>query len=165
MRRLSEQYRQGVTVRPVEPDDEPFLFCVYCSTRGEEVAAWGLAPAQQKMVLELQFRGQQQHYQVQDLEVDYRIILVDGRPGGQIIVMRSNQEIRLGDISLLPEHRGGGFGKALIADLCSEAQAAGKPVTLHVEKSNRAGRLYERLGFTVEGDTGLHWKMEWRPKD
>ena len=41
--------------------------------------------------------------------------------------------------------------------------AASKPVRLHVEPSNPARRLYERLGFTRIADQGLYWLMEWSP--
>jgi len=101
---------------------------------------------------------------MQALDVDYRIILLDDRPIGQLVVIRSAREIRLADISLLPEYRGGGIGASLISDLFDEAKEKLIPVTLHVEKTNRAARLYERLGFTVTGDTGAHLKMEWHPQ-
>ena len=154
-----------VRLRPVRPEDEPFLYALYSSTRKEEIAAFGWNEAQQQVFLDLQFRGQQRHFQAQALEVDYRVIEQDGSPVGQLVVIRSEREIRLADISLLPEYRGGGIGTALIKDLFAEAKEARKPVTLHVEKLNRAARLYERLGFATTGDTGLHFKMEWRAED
>jgi ribosomal protein S18 acetylase RimI-like enzyme len=154
-----------IALRPAQPEDEPFLYELYSSTRKEEVSAWGLDSAQQETFLRLQFRGQQSHYRMQAFDVDYRIILLDDRPIGQLIVIRSDREIRLADISLLPEHRGGGIGASLIHDLFDEAKEKGMPVTLHVEKTNRAARLYQRLGFTATVDTGAHLKMDWHPKD
>jgi ribosomal protein S18 acetylase RimI-like enzyme len=153
-----------ITLRPAQPEDEPFLYELYSSTRTEEISAWGLDPAQQETFLRLQFRGQQSHFRMQALDVDYRIILRDDRPIGQLIVIRSDREIRLADISLLPEHRGAGIGASLIFDLFDEAKEKRMPVTLHVEKTNRAARLYQRLGFIVTGDTGAHLKMEWQPQ-
>ena len=114
------------------------------------------------MFLRLQFRGQQRHYQAQAFEVDYRIITLEGQSIGQLILIRSPLEIRLADISLLPEHRGGGIGARLIRGLFVEAREKNLPVTLHVEKTNRAARLYERLGFKIIDDTGAHLKMEWQ---
>jgi ribosomal protein S18 acetylase RimI-like enzyme len=52
----------------------------------------------------------------------------------------------------------------LIKDLLTEAERAGKPVSLHVAKDNRARRLYERLGFETLEDTGIYFKMESRPQ-
>jgi ribosomal protein S18 acetylase RimI-like enzyme len=154
----------SVTLRPVEPDDEPFLYQLYCSTRAEEIAAFGWDAAQQDAFLQLQFRGQQRHYQVQQLDVDSRVILQGARPIGQFIVMRSDREIRLADIALLPQYRSTGIGTELIGDLFAEARASGRPVTLHVEKSSRAVRFYERLGFVRTDETGFHYKMEWQPE-
>jgi ribosomal protein S18 acetylase RimI-like enzyme len=152
-----------VTVREVRAEDEAFLYELYLSTRSEEIAAWGLEGAMLDNVMRLQFRAQQSHYSAQAFPVDHRIILVEDRPVGHIVVIRTDQEIRLGDIALLPEHRGRGIGAFFVEELFDEARETHKPVTLHVEKSNRAVRLYERMGFSVSGDTGTHFKMEWRP--
>jgi len=154
----------GVTLRPASPDDETFLYELYCSTRADEIAAFGWDRAQQDAFFRLQFRGLQRHYQVQQLDVDSRIILQDGRPIGQLIVLRSDREIRLADIALLPEYRGSGIGSGLIGDLFVEARESRRPVTLHVEKSSRAVALYERLGFQRVDETGFHYKMEWQPE-
>src|SRR5262245_61500665 len=161
---LAGQARQQVgpvTLRPAELGDEAFLYELYCSTRADEIAAFGWDKARQDAFLQLQFRGQQRHYQVQHLDVDSRIILKAEQPIGQIIVMRSDREIRLADIALLPEYRGAGIGTALIAELFAEARESGRPVTLHVEKSSRAVALYERLGFVKTDETGFHYKMVW----
>jgi ribosomal protein S18 acetylase RimI-like enzyme len=159
------QYESArITLRPAQPEDEPFLYELYSSTREEEISALGWDSAQQETFLRLQFRGQQSHYRMQAFDVDYRIISLDGRPIGQLIVIRSDREIRLADISLLPEFRAGGIGASLIRDLFAEAKERRMPVTLHVEKTNRAARLYQRLGFTAAGDLGAHLKMEWHPQ-
>jgi ribosomal protein S18 acetylase RimI-like enzyme len=153
----------GVTIRPVRQEDAGFLYALYCSTRAEEIAGWGLAPPQQEMFLKLQFQGQQRHFEVQSPNVDYKVIEHDDRAIGQLVVIRTDREIRLADISLLPEHRATGLGTALIEGLFDEARESHRPVTLHVEKHNRAARLYERLGFKTIADTGFHYQMEWRP--
>jgi ribosomal protein S18 acetylase RimI-like enzyme len=151
-----------VTLRPAGPDDESFLYELYCSTRVEEMAAWGLDQAQQKTFLELQFTARQRHYEIAFEGADHKIILCDDRPIGRMLVYRSEREIRLVDIALLPETRNGGIGASLIQALLEEARSTGKSVTLHVDKLNRAARLYERLGFSVTGDTGGSYKMEWQ---
>lgn len=152
-------------MRLATTDDEPFLYKLYASSRTEEMASWGLEEAQQRSFLELQFRARQRHYSIAFAFAEHKIILCDDRPIGRILVYRSEHEIRLVDIALLPEHRERGLGESLIRDLLEEADETGKTVTLHVEKLNRAARLYERLGFTVIGDTGGSYKMEWRPDD
>jgi ribosomal protein S18 acetylase RimI-like enzyme len=90
--------------------------------------------------------------------------MVGNRPTGRIMVFRSEHEFVLVDIALLPDARSMGIGTALIVKLLTEAEQAGKPVSLHVEKDNRARSLYERLGFEIREDTGIYFKMEWRPR-
>jgi ribosomal protein S18 acetylase RimI-like enzyme len=70
-------------------------------------------------------------------------------------------EIRLVDIALLPEHRGRGIGGALLRGLLDEGAVSGRRVSMHVERSNPALRLYERLGFERVKDDGIYWLMEW----
>jgi ribosomal protein S18 acetylase RimI-like enzyme len=65
--------------------------------------------------------------------------------------------------AVLTEHRGRGIGTAALRMLLGEAARAGKPVRLHVERTNPARHLYERLGFRWIADEGIHWLMEWAP--
>jgi ribosomal protein S18 acetylase RimI-like enzyme len=91
------------------------------------------------------------------------VIAVDGEPVGRLYVHRGPSEIRIVDIALLPEHRGDGLGTLLLRDLLAEADAAGKSVTIHVERMNPALRLYERLGFSVAEDKGVYLFLERSP--
>lgn len=150
-----------VTLRPVQPDDEELVFTLYAASRGDEMAAWGWTEAQQSAFLRLQFNGRQQHYKTEYPQAEHQIILLDGTPIGGMVVVRLDSAFRLADIVLLPEHRGKGYGAALIGDLLAEARQANKPVQLFVERWNPAIRLYQRMGFAVVGDIGSHLSMEW----
>jgi ribosomal protein S18 acetylase RimI-like enzyme len=152
-----------ITWRRAQPDDEPFLYELYENTRAEEMDAFGWNAAQKEMFLRLQFNAQRQHYDIAYPDAEHRIILFKDCPAGRIMVFRSGREIVLVDIALLPGYRGGGIGTVLIRGLIDEAQANGLPLKLHVEKHNRAARLYERLGFSLIGETGLYYEMERRP--
>ena len=162
---LNETDAGPAALRLATPDDQAFLYDLYCSTRSEEIDAWGLEGAARETLLKLQFTARERHFDIAYTGAEHQIILCDDRPIGRILVYRSEIEIRLVDVALLPEHRGSGIGAMLVRALCVEARAAGKPVTLHVSKSNRAGRLYERLGFRVAGDIGTDYKLEWRPEE
>lgn len=129
------------------------------------MAACGWDSAQEQMFLKLQFTAQRRHYDIAFPDAAHKIILSDNRPIGRTLVFRTECEIRLVDIALLPESRGSGIGASLIRGLFEEAKQAGKPVTLHVGKLDRAARLYKRLGFSITGDTGTDYKMEWRPDE
>ena len=150
-----------VSLRPATPDDDEFLSELYSISRREELASWGWDAAQRDAFLTMQFNAQQAHFRNQFPEADHSIVLVDGRVMGRMVVVRMEQEIRLADIAVLPEYRNAGIGTSLIRDLHLEGTAAGKPVRLHVSKTNRAQVLYTRLGFSRIGDTGTHFLMEW----
>ena len=150
-------------LRPIRPEDQPFLYEVYASTRLEELAPLGWNADQQAAFLTQQFNAQHQYYQANYVGADFQIILVNDQPAGRIYVDRRIDEIRLIDIALLPEYRNAGIGSGLLNDLLAEAQRAGKPVRIHVEKLNPALRLYERLGFSISDDRGVYWFMEWVP--
>jgi ribosomal protein S18 acetylase RimI-like enzyme len=92
----------------------------------------------------------------------FDVVLVEGEPAGRLYVDRRDDEIRIVDIALLPEHRGHGIGTSLLGELLSEADAARKRVTIHVERLNPARRLYERLGFSVAEDKGIYLFLERR---
>lgn len=57
-------------------------------------------------------------------------------------------------VSVLPDHRGRGLGTALLSVLIERCSELGCPaLSLSVQRSNPAARLYERLGFReVSGD-------------
>jgi len=154
----------SVALRPIQLQDDAFLYQVYASTRADEMAITGWTAAQQGAFLQMQFNAQRQYYLEQYPTAEYHIIRCDGVDIGRLIVNREADEILLMDISLLPEHRNGGIGTALIRDLMAQAAQASKPIRLHVETFNRALHLYERLGFIKIQETGIHYEMEWRPE-
>lgn len=154
----------SVTLRPACADDEDFLYALYCSTRHQDVAAWGLAAGQSEMIMKMQFMAQQSQYGSQFPTADHDIILLDGQPIGRVMVNRSPEHNTGVDIALLPEYRSQGMGGELIQALLDEAASAGKPFRIHVERLNPAIHLYHRLGFATIADTGSHFVMEWNSK-
>lgn len=150
-------------MRPVIAGDEAFLFRVYAGVRGEEVAAWGWDLAQVDAFLRMQFTAQNRWYASQYPGAEHSLILCDEEPAGRLMVLETGQEIRLVDISLLPQFRNRGIGRSLLAGLIEEARTSGRPVRLHVLKNNPALRLYQRLGFSITADAEPYWQMERLP--
>lgn len=141
-----------------------FLCRLYASTRADEMALvvdW--TDEQKAAFLRMQFEAQHAHYQQHYPDAQFDLLLLDGVPAGRLYVHRREREIRLVDIALMPEHRNGGIGSELLRDLMAEAEASGKPLTIHVEKFNPAMNLYRRLGFQPIEDRGPYDLMEWRP--
>jgi GNAT superfamily N-acetyltransferase len=154
----------SVELVPVEAGDEEFLCRVYASTRAEELAAVPWDEAHKDAFLRAQFAAQHRWYAEHYTGASHDIVLVGGEPAGRLYVHRGEAEIRIMDIALLPAHRGNGIGTALLLDLLSEADAAGKRLTVHVERVNPALRLYERIGFTVAEDKGVYLFLERLPR-
>lgn len=154
----------SVTWRPIREEDMEFLLRLYATTRADEMAMvtdW--TDEQKEWFVRMQFQAQHAWYQEHYGDAQFDLIFMDGVPAGRLYVHRRPAEIRLIDISLTPELRGRGIGSALLRELMSEAEAAGKPLTIHVEKYNPAMRLYLRLGFKSIDDRGPYDLMEWRP--
>jgi ribosomal protein S18 acetylase RimI-like enzyme len=153
----------ATTLRPVGPDDEPFLLRVYASTRAEELAMVPWTEEQKAAFVAHQFAAQTAHYAAHYTGMSAQVILVDGEPAGRLLVARWAAEIRIVDIALLPDFRGAGTGTALLRDLMAEARDAGKRLSIHVEINNPAMSLYRRLGFQPAADEGVYVRMEWDP--
>ena len=155
----------SLRLRPATADDDAFLRRVYASTRADELDLLGWSEAEKQAFLAMQFEAQDRHYRAHFANARFDVIERDGAPAGRLYVDRAPGEIRIVDIALLPEHRGAGAGSALLRELLAEAAAHGQCVTIHVERSNPARRLYERLGFRVEADDGaVYLFMAWRPE-
>jgi ribosomal protein S18 acetylase RimI-like enzyme len=72
-------------------------------------------------------------------------------------------EIRLIDITLLPQFRGKGIGAALLGDLIKRSDKVQKKISLHVDPINPALYLYLRLGFIHIKNNGRYYYMERNP--
>jgi ribosomal protein S18 acetylase RimI-like enzyme len=150
-----------LTLRPITPADDSFLARVYASTRAEELAITGWSEEQKAAFCRMQFDAQTTDYQRNNPDASFLIIERAGIAIGRLYVARQEKEIRVIDIALLPESRGSGIGTKLLRDLQEEARTAGKSLTIHVERFNRALHLYERLGFRKVEDQGVYLLMEW----
>lgn len=154
----------GCRFRRITDADLPFLSHVYASTRAEELAFTDWPGDWKAEFLEQQFRAQHVHYQRYYPNADWLVTMHGGRDIGRLYIERWPTQHRIIDIAFLPEHRGKGFGTAMLLDLMDEAAAAGKAVSIHVEKFNPAMRLYRRLGFATAEDKGVYDLMRWEAK-
>lgn len=152
-----------VVLRQVTDADREFLVDLYGATRAEELAQVAWPPGQLDAFVRMQFAAQDAEYRRVNPRGRFDVVVADGRPVGRLIVDRRPGDIRVVDISLVPQARGTGIGTRLLGELVEEARATGCIVSIHVEVHNRAARLYERLGFEVAADLGVHRRMEWSP--
>jgi len=147
--------------RPITDADVSFLARVYASIREAELAVTDWSDAQKAAFLQHQLDAQHAHYHKYYQGSDFLIIEHRGEAIGRLYLARWASEHRIVDIALLPPHRRAGLGTALLHDLLDEAAAAGKAVTIHVEKFNPALTLYRRLGFVAAGEEGVYDLMRW----
>ncbi|HET9638612.1 MAG TPA: GNAT family N-acetyltransferase [Allosphingosinicella sp.] len=154
----------GVSCRESTDDDLGFVALVYVSTRIEEVAVTGWPVEVQHQFLAQQADAQHHHYRAHYPNAEWLVIERAGKPIGRLYIEEWPTQFRLIDIALLPEGRGDGVGSAILADLQEAAAAAGKRLSIHVERNNPAMSLYLRLGFTKIDEHGIYDLMEWRPE-
>lgn len=151
----------GIALRPITPEDVSFLAGVYASTRTDELAVTGWSDEEKAVFCRRQFDAQSAHYRENYPGASLQIIERDGVSIGRLYVAHWEREIRIVDVSLLPEARGAGIGTQLLRGLQEEARSAGKSLTIHVERFNPALQLYERLGFEQVEDKGVYLLMQW----
>lgn len=150
-----------IHLRPISEEDDAFLFRVYASTRTEELKQLDWNEQARHAFLASQFNAQHRYYHEQFPGAEFQLILREDEPIGRLYVDRSNDEIRIVDIALLPEFQRQGIGSALLQTLLAEARHRHLPVRIHVEKFNPAMGLYERLGFRPLEDQDVYLLMEW----
>lgn len=156
---------QGLALRREAPADYAFLERLYISVRWVELVQTNW-PEQTKLdFLRQQFALQFRHYFTYYAGTDFGIVESRGEPIGRWYVFRSPDDLRVVDVSLLPEWRGRGIATALFEGLLAEARASERTVSIHVEKFNPAQTLYRRLGFQEAGESGPYWLMIWKPQE
>ena len=146
-------------LRAATPADREFLLAVYAGVREAELSQVRWPAGAKEAFVAQQFDAQDRYYREYYKGASFDVIEVDGRPAGRLYVDRWPAEIRIVDIALAPEFRGQGVGTQLLRELIAEAQASGRPVTIHVEQGNPARRLYERMGFAPVAERGHNTLM------
>jgi ribosomal protein S18 acetylase RimI-like enzyme len=136
--------------RAAEPGDAAALFAIFASTRPAEVAA---LPEE---LMRMQFDAQERHYRAAHPDATFGVVLEGDTVVGRLYIDDGPGAVHVIDVALLPEHRGRGIGTALLEELIK----GDKPVTLHVERFNRARSLYERLGFREVEGRGVYVLLE-----
>ncbi len=150
----------AVELRPAGEGDTELLFEVYASTREEELAPVPWDATTKEAFLRQQFAAQDTYYRATFSDASYDLILDGEQAVGRLYVNRGEEAWLVIDIALLPAHRRRGIGTQLMVQLIAEAEAANKPIQIHVEHLNPARRFYERLGFREIEEQGIYLLME-----
>jgi ribosomal protein S18 acetylase RimI-like enzyme len=151
-------------LRPVTEFDRELLLRTYASTRADELAQVDWSQADKARFIESQFDAQAKHYADVYPDGEYDVIETpQGEAIGRLYMHRGRSDLRVIDITLLPEWRGQGLGCRILDDVLDEAAATQRTVSIHVEIFNPAQHLYERLGFVPIETRGLYRLMQWTP--
>jgi N-acetylglutamate synthase-like GNAT family acetyltransferase len=137
----------AITLRLALPEDESFLLEVYASTRAQELSLVPWNEVQRQAFVKMQFEAQHEHYHSKFPDATYSVIMRNGEPVGRLYVLRDKDQMRIMDITILPQYRNSGIGTPLIHNLIAEAGRLGLPLRIYVEKVNPSRALFERLGF------------------
>lgn len=141
--------------------DDSFLYELYVSARIDEFRILELPTQQLDTLLRMQYEAQKQSYQQQFPQAAHTIIHYNEVPIGRIIIDIQNSNIRLVDITLLPNYRGKGIGTLLLQQLQQLAINHDRPILLHVLQGNPAHKLYKNCGFYEIGQQAPYIVMQW----
>lgn len=146
----------GLALRPAVPGDSAFIAAVYACTRIEELQRVEWTQGQKDAFTGWQSEQQEKHYALHYPAAERLVIEQAGKAVGRIYVDTTAAEVRLMEVTLMPEWRNRGFGTRLLHVLLEYADGLGRTASLHVEPFNPARRMYERAGFAVREARGLY---------
>jgi ribosomal protein S18 acetylase RimI-like enzyme len=153
-----------ITLRPVEEKDDSFIETVYRSTREEELNFTNWDEYQKQVFIKMQSMAQLAEYKTKYPGAAFRVIIFKKKDAGRFYTWENENEIRLIDITILPQFRGKGIGTFLLEELIKKSDTVQKKISLHVDPANPALQLYRRLGFIHIKNNGRHYYMERNPE-
>ena len=96
-------------------------------------------------------------------DASHEVIEYNGVLAGYSAIERRDAEIHIHELVIDPRFQNLGIGSTIIRDTMREAKERGVPVFLRTAIANRAGGLYERLGFIEFDRTETHRLFKWPP--
>ena len=153
-----------IKLSPEEKKDNAFIETVYRSTREAELNLTNWTEQQKKAFAMMQSIAQLSEYKTRFPGAAFQVIIFNKRNAGRFYTWENDIEIRLIDITLLPQFTGKGIGTALLGGLIKRSDKVQKKISLHVDPINPALHLYLRLGFIHIKNNGRHYYMERIPE-
>ncbi|MGI8813096.1 MAG: GNAT family N-acetyltransferase [Pyrinomonadaceae bacterium] len=145
-----ERMENTINLRIATPNDYEFIYALNSKTMYSYIeATWGWDET-----------WQQNHFKENFQSEANQIIVLNTHDIGRIELHHKADEVRIGNIQILPEYQNKGVGRTVMLKIIRQAQQQNQCVTLQVLKVNPARQFYERLGFVVEGDDDAHFKMK-----
>jgi ribosomal protein S18 acetylase RimI-like enzyme len=153
-----------IQLRPVEEKDAAFIEAVYRTTREAELNLTSWSEYQKSAFISMQSAAQLADYKTKCPHAMFQVIIYNKKDAGRFFTCETENDIRLLDISILPEFTGKGIGTNLLHRLIQRSNKVQKKISLQVMASNPALKLYQRLGFVHIKSVGFHNYMEREPE-
>lgn len=146
---------EEVTLRKVHANDSEFVFIVKKAAFQEYVEqVWGWDDSYQRELHNRRFAAQ-----------DVCIIQFCGADVGFLAIFHTSDMLKVNQLFILPEYQGRGIGSACMTRIIDDANLEQRSVKLQVLKVNTRGiAFYQRLGFTIVGESATHVQMEKLPE-
>lgn len=140
----------AISLRPVTDDDFDFLYDLHRATLQPYVA----------QVWEWDEAWQHQFFRERFDPVAHQVIQYQGQDVGVLRVGEGADGLFIANIQVAPAYQRRGIGGHLLREVLHQAAVRQVGVSLSVLKVNPGARaLYERLGFTITGETETHYLM------
>jgi ribosomal protein S18 acetylase RimI-like enzyme len=152
-----------IELRPEEKKDDVFIEALYRSTREAELNFTDWTEEQKKTFVMMQSMAQLAEYKIKYPGAAFRVIIYKKKDVGRFYTWENENEVRLIDITLVPQFRGKGIGSFLLHELIKKSAKDQKKITLHVDPVNPALQLYLRSGFVHIKNNGRYYYMERYP--
>ncbi len=152
-----------IQLRQAEEKDNLFIQKVYRTTREDELDLTNWPESQKQAFIMMQSTAQLAEYKKNYPGAAFQMIIYKKKPAGRFYTWENDNEIRLIDITLLPQFRGKGIGTYLLEELIKKSSKVQKKLSLHVDPHNPALKFYQRLGFIYIKNNGRHYYMERNP--
>lgn len=155
-------------LRPVDPDDEPFLRRLRAQVDTERLGLHAWSPEQAetaRLLIDLQFRAHAAHYRKVKNNWDTKdcVIELDGVPVGRFVVTQDSKVVHLADLAVDFAHRGKGLGHAVIDTMKAECEQSRRVLRLCADRSSTVVQFYVQQGFLTVQEELTHWVLEWVP--
>ena len=152
-----------IQLRPVEEKDAAFIEAVYRTTREAELHLTNWSEHQKNAFISMQSAAQLADYKTKCPGARFQVIIYNKKDAGRFFTCETENDIRLLDITILPEFTGKGIGTNLLHRLIQRSTKVQKKISLYVLASSPAIKLYQRLGFIHIKSNGLYYYMEREP--
>jgi N-acetylglutamate synthase-like GNAT family acetyltransferase len=141
------------TLRFATPDDLPFAQRLHAETYRAQIEP---------------LHGWDDHAEAERIARTFRpertrILQRGGSDIGLLSMETTAREIVVENFSIAPDFQNRGLGSSILKAILAAARDSGLPVVCVLNKTSRAQRLYDRLGFTPVEQTDTSVRLRWQP--